>query len=174
MKRTGIYFLSALLLTGIFLTVTFSSCLKLDDTEVPTRQSELIELNKYLSNLISAGNDVDTTALGVYYLTMENGTGAFPKNGDTLTVGYAGYLINGYLFDASAWHNQTDSTFTFVLGNPAMIKGWNDGMKVINKNAKVQLVILSDFAYGSSGAGVIPPYNSLVFVIKMKEIKPSK
>lgn len=105
---------------------------------------------------------------------MENGTGAFPKNGDTLTVGYAGYLINGYPFDASAWHNQTDSTFTFVLGNPAMIKGWDEGMKVINKNAKVQLVIPSDFGYGSTGAGVIPPFNTLVFVIKMKEIKPSK
>jgi len=174
MKITGIKFFTGLLFTGLIVTVIFSSCLKLDDTEVPTRQSELFELNKYLGNLISAGNNVDTTNLGIYYITMEKGTGAFPKNGDTLTVGYAGYLINGYLFDASAWRNQTDSTFTFVLGKPAMIKGWDDGMKVINKNAKVQLIIPSDYAYGSVGAGVIFPYQTLVFVVKMKEIKPSK
>lgn len=169
MKSTGIKFLLAIILSGIFF-----SCLKLDDSEAPTRASEQVELKKYLDNLISKGNNVDTTNLGIYYVTMENGTGPFPKNGDTLTVGYAGYLISGFLFDASAWHNQTDSTFTFVLGNPAMIKGWDDGMKVINKNGKAQLIIPSDFAYGSTGAGVIPPYNTLVFVIKMKDIKPSK
>lgn len=174
MKRKGFNFLPGLLFAGIFFTAIFSSCLNLDDTDIPTRELEKAELNKYLSNLISAGNDVDTTNTGIYYITMENGTGAYPKNGDTLTVGYAGYLINGYLFDASAWHNQTDSTFTFVLGDPPMIKGWDDGMKVINKNAKVQLIIPSDFAYGSMGAGIIPPYNTLVFVIKMKDIKPLK
>jgi len=169
MKTTVIGFL-----LGIFLTGIFSSCLKLDDTTAPSREEELINLNKYLGNLISNKNDVDTTKMGVYYITIEKGTGAFPKSGDTLTVGYAGYFLDGYLFDASAWHNKTDSTFTFVLGNPPLIKGWDDGMKVINKNAKVQLIMPSDFAYGSSGGGVIPPYQSLVFVIKMKEIKPSK
>jgi FKBP-type peptidyl-prolyl cis-trans isomerase len=54
-----------------------------------------------------------------------------------------------------------------------MIKGWDEGMKVINKNARVQLIMSSDFGYGSSGAGVIPPYQTLVFVIIMKDIKPS-
>ncbi len=169
MKTTGFNFLLVIFFTGIF-----SSCLKLDDTEEQSRESEQYDLKKYLGNLISAGNNVDTTSLGVYYLTMENGTGAYPKNGDTLTVGYAGYFINNYLFDASAWHNQVDSTFNFVLGDPPLIRGWDDGMKVINKNAKVQLVLPSDLAYGSMGAGVIPPYQTLVFVIKMKEIKPSK
>ncbi len=169
MKRTVFNFLLVIFFIGIF-----SSCLKMDDTEEQTWESEQYDLKKYLGNLISAGNNVDTTSLGVYYLTMENGTGAFPKNGDTLTVGYAGYFINNYLFDASAWHNQVDSTFTFVLGNPPLIKGWDDGMKVINKNAKVQLVLPSDLAYGSLGGGIIPPYQTLVFVIKMKEIKPSK
>ena len=174
MKRKGINSFSGLLFGVIILTVIFSSCLNLDDTEMPTRESEKVELNKYLTNLITAGKDVDTTNTGIYYIIMDKGTGAFPKNGDTLTVGYAGYLLSGFLFDASAWHNQTDSTFTFVLGDPPMIKGWDDGMKVINKNAKVQLIIPSDFAYGSMGAGVIPPFNTLVFVIKMKDIKPSK
>ena len=128
MKRTVLSFLLGLFLTGIL-----SSCLKLEDTEKPSSESEQVNLNKYLGNLISKGNNVDTTNLGVYYITVEKGTGAFPKNGDTLTVGYAGYFLDGYLFDASAWHNQTDSTFTFVLGNPPLIKGWDDGMKVINK-----------------------------------------
>jgi len=160
-------------LMGIVLAGIVSSCMNVDGQNETTREEEQLNLKNYIANIIANGNDVDTTALGVYYVTLEEGTGSFPKNGDTLTVGYAGFFSDGYLFDASAWHNKTDSTFTFVLGNPPMIKGWDDGMKVINKNANVQLIMSSDFAYGSAGGGIIPPYQSLVFVIKMKEIKPS-
>jgi FKBP-type peptidyl-prolyl cis-trans isomerase FkpA len=168
MKRIGIYFLLGILITG-FLT----SCLEGKDYNVPTWDEEQVNLKKYLNNLVAKGNDIDTTGLGVYYVTIDEGTGVYPKTGDTLTVGYAGYFIDGYIFDASAWHNKEDSTFTFVLGNPPFIKGWDDGMKVINKNARVQLIIPSDLAYGSSGQGVIPPFQTLVFVVIMKDIKPS-
>ena len=168
MKRKVFIFL-----LGIILIVTGASCLKINDTEQPSWEEEQINLKNYIDNLIVQGNDVDTTELGVYYITLTEGTGVYPKTGDTLTVGYAAYFSNGYLFDASAWHNSTDSTFTFVLGDPPMIKGWDEGMKVINKNARVQLIMSSDFGYGSSGAGVIPPYQTLVFVIIMKDIKPS-
>ncbi len=164
-------------MVNLFIGMVFlgvgSSCLKINDTEEPSRGEEQINLKNYIEKLIGDGNDVDTTEMGVYYITFDEGTGPFPKTGDTLTVGYAGYFSNGYLFDTSAWHNSTDSTFTFVLGNPPMIKGWDDGMKVINKNARVQLIMSSDFAYGSSGAGVIPPFQTLVFVVIMKDIKPS-
>jgi FKBP-type peptidyl-prolyl cis-trans isomerase len=169
MKRIGIYFLIGAIFTGLF-----TSCLDNDDTNQPSPEVEQINLKKYLENIITNKHDVDTTALGVYYVTLKEGTGAFPKTGDTLTVGYAGYFPDGYLFDASSWHNKTDSTFKFVLGTPPLIKGWDDGMKVINKNATVQLIIPSDLAYGSNGGGVIPPYQTLVFVVIMKDIKPSK
>lgn len=159
---------------GILLAVTGTSCLKINETAEPTREEELVNLDSYIENLISKGNDVDTTEIGVYYITIDEGTGEYPKIGDTLTVGYAAYFSDGYLFDSSIWHNTTDSTYTFVLGNPPMIQGWDDGMKVINKNAKVQLIVPSDFAYGSSGSGIVKPYQTLVFVVSMKDIKPLK
>lgn len=168
MKRTGIIFFIALILISIV-----TSCMKINETNAPSREEEQINLNNYINKLITDGNDVDTTEMGIYHITFDEGTGDYPKNGDTLTVGYAGYFSNGYLFDTSAWHNTTDSTFTFVLGNPPMIAGWDDGMKVINKNARVQLIMSSDFAYGGSGAGIIPPYQTLVFIVIMKNIKPS-
>jgi FKBP-type peptidyl-prolyl cis-trans isomerase len=169
MRKIGIYFLIGIILTGLF-----TSCLDKNDTKEPSAEEEQLNLNKYLENIITNKFDVDTTALGVYYVTLKEGTGAFPKTGDTLTVGYAGYFPDGYMFDASSWHNQTDSTMTFVLGNPPLLKGWDDGMKVINKNATVQLIIPSDLAYGGTGGGVIPPFQTLVFVVIMKNIKPSK
>jgi FKBP-type peptidyl-prolyl cis-trans isomerase len=169
MKKFATFFLP-----GLLVAVLGTSCLNINEEEETTREEEQLNLKNYIDNLITKGNDIDTTDLGVYYVTIEEGTGDYPKTGDTLTVGYAGYFSDGYLFDSSFWHNSTDSTYTFVLGNPPLIKGWDDGMKVINKNGKAQLIIPSDFAYGSAGSGVIPPFQTLVFVVSMKDIKPLK
>lgn len=162
------------LVLGIVFFAFFSSCLDInDETKVPTLAEEQMSLNTYIETLISNGDDVDTTEMGIYYVMMEEGEGEFAQTNDTLTVGYAGYFIDGYQFDASAWHNQVDSTYTFILGNPPKIEGWDEGMKILNKNAIAQLIVPSEFAYGSEGSGIIPPYTTLVFVVKMIDIKPS-
>lgn len=165
---------AVIILIGAVFFGLVTSCLKIDDTDTPSWEQEQVDLNIYINQLINEGTDVDTTDLGVYYVTLDEGTGEYPQDGDSLKVGYAGYFINGILFDTSIWHNSTDSTYSFVLGEQPMIKGWDDGMKVINKDARVQLIIPSDLAYGSAGSGSIPPYQTLVFVTVMKDIKPSK
>ena len=156
----------------LFIALAAVSCLDLNDVPEPTATDEQSKLKEYLDNLEKKGNNIDTTAAGVYYIKMTEGTGEKAKEGDTLTVGYAGYYLNGYVFDASYWHNQVDSTFTFVLGDPPLIKGWEDSMKLMNKNSKYQFVIPSSLAYGSEGSGMIPAYQSLVFVVIMKDLKP--
>lgn len=160
-----------LIVTAIF-SILFASCIGLNDVKVPTEAEEIINLNKYLANLQKNGNDIDTTASGVYYIIINEGTGDCAKTGDTLRVGYAGYFIDGTLFGSSFQSSKKDSTFTFILDNPPSIKGWDDGIKVMKKNAKTQLIIPSALAYGSEGSGIIPPYQTLVFVVIMKEIKP--
>jgi FKBP-type peptidyl-prolyl cis-trans isomerase len=167
--KTGLVFI----LAAFTLMAVSTSCLKIDQEKVPTKQEEQILLDQYLNQLESTGSDVDSTDLGVYYVTLDEGTGDFPVEGDTLKVGYAGYFMDGLMFDTSMWHDSPDSTFTFVLGDQPMIPGWDDGMKVINKDARVQLIIPSDLAYGSTGAGIIPPYQTLIFIVIMKDIKPS-
>lgn len=158
---------------GIFMITLISSCLEIENEPIiPTKQEELAGLEVYLESLKTAGHDIDTTELGVYYIILEEGEGEFPQVGDSLEVGYAGYYTDGSLFDASDVH-QEDGTFSFVFGKPELIPGWDSGMAVINKNAKVQLIIPSQFAYGANGQGSIPPYKTLVFVIKMLEIIPS-
>lgn len=139
---------------------------------VNTAQIEQQKLQIYLDSLFAKGYDVDTTDLGVYYITIEEGEGAFPKTGDTLEVGFSGYLMGGQLFDASNLYSE-DGKWEFELGNPPMIAGWENGMTVINKGAKVQLMIPSEHAYGETGNGIIGPYETLIFVVEMYEIKPS-
>ncbi len=161
------------ILIGIFIAAIFSSCLKIgNEPEIPTEQEEAAGLQTYLSTLLAAGHDIDTTELGVYYIILEEGEGYYPQAGDSLEVGYAGFFTDGTMFDASDKYEE-NGTFSFVLGSPDLIAGWNDGMKVINKDAKVQLIIPSQLAYGDTGQGNIPPYKTLVFVIKMLGIIPS-
>jgi len=170
MRRKLLFNLALVYLLGM---IIFSCQMNSDDEYVEqTYEQEITKLNIYLDSLEARGYDVDTTALGVYYVTIEEGEGEFPKTGDQLEVIYSGYLIDGYLFDSSKL-TQADSTWEFELGNPAMIPGWDDGMKVINKGAQVQLIIQSKLAYGIYGSGEIPPNNTLLFVVDMVNIEPS-
>lgn len=153
---------------AVILSVIFTSCFNVDDTEQSVAD-EMNKLNQYITGLESEGHDVDTTAMGVYYVTLEEGEGDYPAFGDTVEVSYTGYLIDGSLFDSSI-RSETDTTFSFEVGNENYISGWNDGLKVIKKNGKVQLMIPSSLAYGESGYGSIPANNSLIFVVRMVDI----
>jgi len=162
------------LVFSVLLAAGISSCLKTEDEKVYTAAEEILLREAYLDSLIAKGHDIDTTQNGVFYVLRDEGEGDFAKTGDTLTITYAGYFIDGVLFDASEI-NSTDGKMTFVLEHDdyRMIPGFEEAMTVLNKNARAEFIIPSELAYGSSGWGRIPPYQTLVFVIKMFEIKPS-
>lgn len=163
-----------MLIAGVFSTLFMSSCLDTDDDrEVNTAAIEKEKLKTYLDSLVAQGHDIDTTGMGIYYVRIEDGVGDFAQPGDTLTVGYAGYFIGGTMFDSSEI-NSEDGKMEFVLENPPFITGWDDVMKVMNEGAKIQAMVPSEFAYGSEGYGIIPPYETLVFVIELFDIKPSQ
>ena len=166
MIKAGFKFLPVILLVALL-----SSCMGFaDEPVVSSQREEQVELVAYLKILIESGKDIDTTDFGIYYITLEEGEGEFAQAGDSLEVGYVGYFVDGTSFDAS----EENGTLEFVLGNPPVIPGWDKGMEFLNKNAKVQLIIPSQFAYGSTGSGAIPPYKTLVYVIKMIDLRPSK
>lgn len=170
MKKKLLINLTFAILTGL----AISSCLKTEDEKVYTAAEEIALRENLLDSLIAKGHDIDTTESGVYYVIMDEGEGELAQPGDTLTIGYAGYFIDGVLFDSSEI-NSADGKMTFVLENEdfRMIPGFEEAMTVLNKNARAQFIIPSQLAYGSAGYGSIPPYQTLVFVIKMFEIKPS-
>jgi len=147
-----------------------SSCLDKDD-EPRTWELEMQELNRYITNLLNLGYDVDTTELGVYYIVKEEGEGPFPEQGDTLTIAYAGYFIDGTMFENTTIDN-SEGTITFNFIDDTMIPGFEDGLKVMNKGSNIEMVIPSDLAYGAEGTYLIPPYTSLIFVTGMIDLKP--
>ncbi|WP_323755355.1 FKBP-type peptidyl-prolyl cis-trans isomerase [Roseivirga sp.] len=115
-------------------------------------------------NATKAG--VQTTATGLQYKVVQEGTGASPKAEDTVTIHYTGKLLDGTVFDSSVGGDP----LTYPVNQ--FIAGWIEGLQLMKIGGKVELYIPSDLAYGERGiSGAIPPYAALIFEIELLEIK---
>lgn len=109
-----------------------------------------------------------TTASGLKYEDLQEGSGAAAKAGDTVSVHYTGWLTDGQKFDSS--HDRR-SPFSFKLGAGRVIKGWDEGVSGMKVGGKRKLTIPSELGYGSRGAGgVIPPNAELIFEVELLKI----
>ena len=129
------------------------------------------EKNKKIGESYLAENKkkpgVKVTVSGLQYEVLKAGTGKQPKQTDTVVVNYRGTLINGTEFDSSYKRNQPT---TFGLNG--IIKGWQEALQMMKVGAKWKIVLPSEVAYGTRGAGAnIGPGETLVFEIELLDIK---
>jgi len=105
---------------------------------------------------------VVTTATGLQYLILKEGTGLKPTARDSVTVNYKGSLINGREFDSG-------DGISFPLGG--VIPGWTEGLQLMKEGAQYRFFIPPQLAYGESGAGrVIPPNATLIFEVDLTKV----
>lgn len=106
---------------------------------------------------------VTTTASGLQYQVLKEGTGAHPKATDSVTCHYEGRLIDGKIFDSS-YKRGEPATF----GLQQVIAGWTEGLQLMREGAKYRFFIPYILGYGASGAGQsIPPYATLIFDVEL-------
>ncbi|MBM3849294.1 MAG: FKBP-type peptidyl-prolyl cis-trans isomerase [Verrucomicrobia bacterium] len=118
------------------------------------------------SNKAKAG--VQSTPSGLQYKVLTTGRGAQPKGDDIVEVHYRGTLIDGTEFDSSITRGQPAS-----FGLNRVIKGWTEGLQLMQVGSKYQLVIPSELAYGPNGSPPkIPPHSTLVFEVELLSVKP--
>lgn len=109
---------------------------------------------------------VKTTATGLQYKVIKEGTGAIPKATDKVKVHYKGTLIDGTEFDSSYKRNQPAE---FPVNG--VIPGWTEALQLMKVGSKYELVIPSNIAYGERGAGqLIGPNTTLLFEVELLEI----
>ncbi len=108
------------------------------------------------------------SASGVYYVVTKEGSGAGVKVGQTLTVKYKGYLLNGTVFDDSDMHEP----LSFPVGRGQLIPGFDSQALEMKVGEKRTIVIPPELAYGASGAGgVIPPNAFIAFDLELLSVK---
>ena len=99
---------------------------------------------------------------------ITEGAGATPKQGDTVTVHYTGWLTDGTKFDSSV---DRDEPFSFALGTGQVIQGWDQGVGGMRVGDKVRLTLPPELAYGEEGyPGAIPPNATLIFEVELLSI----
>ena len=109
------------------------------------------------------------TDSGLEIITIKEGTGPKPNPGDIVQVHYVGTLENGTKFDSSVDRGEP---IGFPLGQGRVIKGWDEGIALINQGGKAKLIIPPELGYGAQGAGgVIPPNAKLIFEVELVSIQ---
>jgi len=103
---------------------------------------------------------------GLQYKVITQGTGATPGPEDIVKVQYTGTTISGTKFDSSYDRGEPAS---FKVTN--VIRGWVEGLQLMQEGSKYMLYIPSDLAYGERGAGnIIKPFETLIFEVELLEI----
>jgi len=111
-----------------------------------------------------------TTASGLKYSDLVEGSGASPKKGQIVSVKYTGSLINGKVFDSSEKPGR--KPLEFPLGMARVIPGWDEAIATMKVGGKRHLIIPPKLGYGASGQGEdIPPNATLIFDIELVGVK---
>lgn len=107
-----------------------------------------------------------STPSGIRYRRVKEGSGsARPNATDTVTIHYVGRFIDGKEFDSSVARGEPA---TFPL--PRLIKGWQEGVPLMEVGDTYEFAIPYNLAYGAKGKGPIPGGATLLFTIELIDI----
>lgn len=111
---------------------------------------------------------VITTASGLQYQVIQEGTGASPVDGEKVTVHYTGTLLDGTKFDSSLDKGQP---LTYPINK--FVPGWTEVLKLMKEGSKYKVWIPSELGYGSNGNQRIPGNSVLVFDMELIKVLPA-
>lgn len=112
---------------------------------------------------------MQTTPSGLMYKITKKGEGKKAEKGNIVAVHYAGKLTNGTEFDNSFKRGEP---IEFPVGNGMVIRGWDEGILLLNEGDEATFLIPPDLGYGARGAGgVIPPNAWLIFDVQLVKVK---
>ena len=127
-----------------------------------------------------------TLASGLKMFNITKGTGAKPKNGETVMLNYEGYFTDGRLFDSNVktieenygmYNSQKDEAQMYnpmpmpISAEAQMIPGFKEAVNQMQVGDRSFFYLPSHLAYGERGNRVIPPNTDLIFIIDMVEIQ---
>ena len=140
------------------------------DAERKSEQAKLGEAAKrageeYLEKN-AARSGVTVLPSGLQYEVVREGTDRKPKATDSVKCHYEGTLVDGTVFDSS---RRRGEPAVFPLNG--VIRGWTEGLQLMQEGAVYRFFIPYNLAYGENGAGgSIPPYAALVFEVELIEV----
>lgn len=103
---------------------------------------------------------------GLQYEILKQGDGEKPAATSNVTCHYHGTLIDGRIFDSSVQRGQPA---TFPLNR--VIKGWKEGLQLMNTGSKYRFYIPPHLAYGERAVSAeIGPNSTLIFDVELLDV----
>lgn len=112
----------------------------------------------------------------IYREVISQGQGALINDEHELWIEYAGYFLDGALFDTNSRevalrHNfslpSATPLFMKARGDERMINGFSGAFHGLPVGSKVRILVPSALAYGKKGKGSIRPYEPLIFEVSI-------
>lgn len=127
------------------------------------------EGEKYMAEFAKK-EGVKKTQSGLLYRIEKAGVGEVIKPEDKVKVHYKGSLPDGTVFDSSL---DRATPAEFQLNQ--VIPGWTEGLQLVKKGGKIELVIPPSLSYAEYGVDrAIPPNATLHFDVEVLDVIPAK
>jgi FKBP-type peptidyl-prolyl cis-trans isomerase len=110
---------------------------------------------------------VKTTASGLQYKVLKEGTGKAPRASDTVRIDYRGTLLDGTEFDSTA----KKGPISLMVGR--FVAGFSEALQLMKVGSKYQFFIPSELAYGANPdpRSHIGPNSTLIFEVELLGIE---
>lgn len=146
--------------TYLLVAVSFLGACKAQKTTTAVKKPAVIATIKPQPTVIN-------TPSGLKVEILEHGTGTKPSNGDKVTLHYTGKLTNDTVFDSSVKRGQP---FSFKLGAGQVIRGWDEGVALLQVGDKARFTIPAELGYGARAIGTIPANSTLIFDVELLDV----
>jgi FKBP-type peptidyl-prolyl cis-trans isomerase len=159
------------LLTDKDIEATMRELTQKMEQKLRAKLDELAKKNKEENAKFFAENakkeGVVTTASGLQYQVVKEGTGKQPGPEDIVTVHYVGTLLDGREFDSS---RKRKEPVQFRLNG--VIPGWVEGLQLMKEGGQIKLFVPPELAYGEAGvSALVGPNSALVFDVELIKVE---
>jgi FKBP-type peptidyl-prolyl cis-trans isomerase len=136
-----------------------------EEKQARVKEENLAAAEKFLAENKSK-EGVITSPSGLQYKVITPGIGNAPAASSNVEVHYRGRLMDGTEFDSSYKRN---TTATFNVGG--VIKGWTEGLQLMQPGAKYEFYIHPSLGYGQNPQPSIPANSLLIFEVELIAVK---
>lgn len=145
------------------------------------RRQDSVIIQQYIHSK-GLADKVKSTASGLHYVILKEGTGKPPKKDDQVYIDYIMWLGDGTFVDTNIKtvgekhtgyvnYNKYDP-FIANIGFTQLLKGWEESIQLMRQGSKILLLMPSALGYGKRGSGTrVPPNSVLVFELEITTIK---
>jgi FKBP-type peptidyl-prolyl cis-trans isomerase len=124
--------------------------------------------------------DLTASSSGLYFTSIEEGTGASPDSGDVVLINYVAFTIpDERIVDTydETWARDANLYVEGIMYGPYKfevgkeIDGLDEGVSMMKEGGIARLIFKSDLGYGVEGfTNTIKPYTSLIYDVQLVEV----